>query len=91
MPKKPEHYTSAAERAHGTHGKGDDREVLLSPEPTLQGNEGDPESKPDSVAWQRGQTGNLSGAGWGSEAAGGSVSDKRSPKKTKDGGKKKKS
>ena len=51
--------------------------------PTSPGNHNEPEADPDSRAWQEGQTGKLSGAGWGSEPAGGSVVDKRGPKKDK--------
>ena len=71
----------AADRAHGTHGKGDAREELESDSPSLAGNAGRPESEPGSDAWQQGQGGNLKDAAWGNAAGGGSVIDKRSPKK----------
>lgn len=68
---------SAAERAHGTHGKGDDREERDEPSPIRPGNErvrAGERVSPDTA-------GELADAGWGSSAAGGSVSDKRSPEK----------
>jgi hypothetical protein len=56
---------SAAQRGHGAHGKGDSREEHVDP--------ATPE--PDfSKGTDRGGS-----AGWGSERAGGSVSDKRGP------------
>lgn len=56
-----------------------EREAAMPP--TEPGNHNEPESDPNSSAWEEGQTGKLSGAGWGSEPAGGSVVDKRGPKK----------
>jgi len=77
---KPHYQTGAADRAHGTHGKGDAREERLD-EPVVEpGNAGDPESAPESRAYQQGQEGNLSDAAWGNAASGGSVIDKRPPK-----------
>jgi hypothetical protein len=78
---KPHYQTSAADRAHGTHGKGDSREQYLAESPVEPGNAGRPESAPDARAYQQGQDGNLSDAAWGNAASGGSVIDKRSPKK----------
>lgn len=58
---------SAAQRAHGTHGRGDSREELDTPTAPL----------PDMAKGSdRGGS-----SGWGSEASGGSDQDKRPPKK----------
>ncbi|MFL5575265.1 MAG: hypothetical protein ACJ79S_04785 [Gemmatimonadaceae bacterium] len=65
----PEHYTeSAADRAHGTHGKGDVREQRLD-EANVQ-----PPNPPTA------DVGLTSDANWGDAASGGSTIDKRSPK-----------
>ena len=69
-PDKPERHA---------HDDQNDREAAMPP--TKAGNHNEPEAHPDSRAWQEGQTSKLSGAGWGSEPAGGSVVDKRGPKK----------
>ena len=67
-----ERAESATERAHGTHGQGDAREELRTDGPVYEGNEEQaPQRKMDDE-----RTG---GAGWGSESAGGSVTDKRAP------------
>lgn len=59
---------SATKKAHGTHGKGDAREELESPA----------HPEPDESEGQGRGT-----AAWGSEGAGGSVIDRRPPKKEK--------
>ncbi len=64
----------ASQRAHGVHGEGDAREHRRDDERTLPGDSDD--STPTSD-----RTGDYSVAGWGSEAAGGSVADKRNPGK----------
>ena len=57
---------SAAQRAHGTHGRGDSREELDTPAVPL----------PDMAKGSdRGGS-----SGWGSEASGGNDQDKRPPK-----------
>ncbi|HEX6967139.1 MAG TPA: hypothetical protein VF166_15220 [Gemmatimonadaceae bacterium] len=68
---------SAPAKAHGTHGKGDDREQLDSRPPTLPGSntrEQDDESPAERVDPRHAH---LSDAGWGSSGSGGSVVDKR--------------
>lgn len=55
---------SAADRAHGTHGKGDTREKRLDDAPVQPGH-------------ARGGDATRGSDGWGSEGAGGSVIDKR--------------
>jgi hypothetical protein len=76
---KPHYQTSAADKAHGTHGKGDSREQLVNDSPVEPGNAGNPESAAESRAYRTGQEGNLADSAWGNAAAGGSVIDKRPP------------
>ena len=74
----PEHFRqSAADRAHGTHGKGDSREVLHDT-PNATAADG---SKDSSI-----RSGNVQGgtAGWGSESVGGSTVERRSEPRGKD-------
>ncbi len=80
MADRPHNESSAEDRAHGAHGKGDSRESFDSPSPTGAGNSGNKESDPRAAARGRSQDGNLGDAGWGSGSAGGSVADKRPPK-----------
>lgn len=75
---------SAASKAHGTHGKGDTREVL---EDTVAVDSGDdrqarqggagPDEAPDPAQFAKNATGRMGGPGWGSEAVGGSAVDRR--------------
>jgi hypothetical protein len=74
----PEHFReSAADRAHGTHGKGDSREVLHDT-PNAAAADG---SKDSSIRGGGVQGGT---AGWGSEGAGGSTVERRSEPRGKD-------
>src|SRR5207302_7414290 len=83
----PQHANlSAGQRAHGTHGKGSVDEELNDPQATDTGDDaqlrragggGDRPPTPDKFRDQA--TGHMGGAGWGSEAAGGSVVDRRPP------------
>lgn len=67
-----EHFRqSAADRAHGTHGKGDSREVLHDTP-----NSSAADGSHDSAIREAGVEGGS--AGWGSEGAGGSEVDRRS-------------
>lgn len=67
----PEHFREgAADRAHGTHGKGDSRESLHdSP------NAGGPDGSHDTSIRGHGAEGGADG--WGDEASGGSTFDRR--------------
>lgn len=68
----PEHYkTSASDRAHGTHGKGDMRETRLDDAPV------EPAINEDIGV------GRLSDASWGAPGAGGSTIDKLPEKNRK--------
>ena len=75
---------SAASKAHGTHGKGDTREVLedevavdTGDNPQARRGGAGPDEAPDPVQFAKNATGRMGGAGWGSEAAGGSAVDRR--------------
>ena len=75
----PEHFRqSAADRAHGTHGKGDSREVLHDT-PNTSAADG---SKDGSIRGGGGVEGGS--AGWGSESVGGSTVERRSEPRGKD-------
>jgi len=71
MTDKPHHKTGAADRAHGTHGRGDAREERLDDATVDPGNTADVEARRKFV------DGRMGDAGWGSEASGGSSIDKR--------------
>lgn len=81
----PEHYrTSAASRAHGTHGRGGDEELLADEQATDTGDNpqlrragGGGDQAPDPNKFRENSPGNMGGAGWGSESVGGSVVDRR--------------
>ena len=91
--KREHNVENASDRAHGALGKGDLRETKQDAARTEAGNSGLPESAQQNVNQDapqdsnvarraqspEGQTSKLSGAGWGSEASGGSVADKRGP------------
>jgi hypothetical protein len=79
MTDTPHHREEAADRAHGTHGKGDGRERRVDDTPVQSGSEGDHQNAGASDADAK--TGQLGDAGWGSAGAGGSVVDKRGPEK----------
>lgn len=74
----PHDMEQASDRAHGAHGKGDERETRLDPEPTGPGNEGASQGSGADAAER--STSRLSDAAWGAGAAGGSVVDKRGKK-----------
>jgi hypothetical protein len=74
MAGKRDNINGAPDKAHGTHGKGDAEERLQSEAPTKPGGAG-----PSKSGEQHGE---FSDAGWGSDASGGSVADKRSPKRS---------
>jgi hypothetical protein len=74
MTKKRNNIHGAPDKAHGTHGRGFADERHQSETPTKPGSAG-----PSKSGEQHGE---FSDAGWGSEASGGSVVDKRSPKKS---------
>jgi hypothetical protein len=80
MADKPHYQTGAADRAHGTHGKGDAREERLDDRVVEPGNSGKAQSAADPRRDPNAHDGNLSDTGWGNAAAGGSVIDKRPPK-----------
>ena len=81
----PEHSRmSAASKAHGTHGKGRNEELLVDEQATDTGDNpqlrragGGGNQAPDPNKFRENSAGNMGGAGWGSEAAGGSVVDRR--------------
>ena len=79
MSDKPHHLEEAADRAHGTHGKGDGRERRVDDARVESGSEGDHQSAEASDL--QAKAGQLGDAGWGSAGAGGSVVDKRGPEK----------
>ena len=79
---------SAADRAHGTHGKGDSREQFADDRASKPGNEraaqaGEGNVDPQKLANQL--TSELGDAGWGAAAAVDSTFDARSPKKSGEG------
>ena len=71
MTDKPHYQTGAADKAHGTHGRGDGREERLDEAQVEPGNTADVEKE---GKWKEGRMGD---AGWGSEGSGGSSIDKR--------------
>ena len=80
----PERVASAESRAHGTHGKGDDRERLLDEQavdtgddPQLRNAGGGGNRAPEPNAFRENSEGRMGGPGWGSEGAGGSSVDRR--------------
>jgi hypothetical protein len=77
--RRPRNMESASDRAHGTHGRGDERESRLDPAATEAGNAGDPASASRARKAADAEHGKLSDPAWGSGAAGGSVADKRPP------------
>ncbi|GJG85652.1 hypothetical protein tb265_08330 [Gemmatimonadetes bacterium T265] len=74
--------------AHGTHGKGDSREVLNDEkavdsgdrESSRRGGAG-PDDAPDPAKFAKQLDGRMGGAGWGSESVGGSAVDRRHDEK----------
>src|SRR5215204_3038667 len=77
----PEHYRQEPEdRAHGTHGKGFSDETRVDDAPITTGDRDTLRQAQDPEAFKRtADKGNMGGAGWGNEAAGGSSVDKRPP------------
>lgn len=74
----------AAAHAHGTHGKGDSRERLhdevavdTGDDPQFRRGGAGPNEAPDPAKFAKHAEGRMGGAGWGSEAAGGSAVDRR--------------
>ncbi|HKG93236.1 MAG TPA: hypothetical protein VKA84_15125 [Gemmatimonadaceae bacterium] len=87
MANKDHSETSAGDRAHGTHGKGDARETANPaqprPEPHDAGSRA--QEQPLKVHGDKLDPENVGGStGWGGEASGGSTIDKRSEKKGRD-------
>ena len=85
----PGHYRmSAADKAHGTRGKGDAEEVLSDPQATDTGDDaqlrrtGARDEPPSPERMRENSTGRMGGAGWGSEQVGGSSVDRRPPDQT---------
>jgi hypothetical protein len=78
MGDKPHHETGAADRAHGTHGKGDAREERLDDAVVEPGNSADVEAQRKFVE------GRMGDPQWGSEGSGGSTVDKRPEKGRKE-------
>ena len=77
---------SAANKAHGTHGKGRSEELLDDPQATDTGDDaqlrragGGGDQAPDPNKFRENSAGRMGGAGWGSEQVGGSVVDRRPP------------
>ena len=70
--------------AHGTHGRGDSREVMNDEkavdsgdrEQSRHGGAG-PDDAPDPATFAKQLDGRMGGAGWGSESVGGSAVDRR--------------
>jgi hypothetical protein len=83
MARSPREADSATERAHGTHGEGDDREQLDSNPPTRPGSNTREQNAEPPAERVDPRHAHLSDAGWGSSGAGGSVVDKRKPGKKK--------
>lgn len=87
MPKDeyPNTGETAADHAHGTHGKGDGREKLQDEARVKSSSQGDhesPRAEEHLASRERdreAKTGQMGDAGWGSEGSGGSVIDRRSP------------
>ena len=77
---------SADRKAHGAHGKGFSDEQLVDEQATDTGDDaqlrragGGGDQAPDPDKFRENAPGRTGGAGWGSEAAGGSVVDRRPP------------
>jgi endonuclease-3 len=76
---------SAAQRAHGTHGKGGSEELLDDPQATDTGDDaqlrraGGRDEPPSPDKFRDNAVGRMGGAGWGSEQVGGSTVDRRPP------------
>ena len=75
---------SAADRAHGTHGRGDAEERLVDEQavdtgddPQLRRAGGGGDQPPSPTKMRDNAEGRMGGPGWGSEAAGGSSVDRR--------------
>ena len=75
---------SAESKAHGAHGRGDNEErrddeqaTDTGDNPQLRRAGGGGDRAPTPDAFREQSTGNMGGSGWGSEAAGGSVVDRR--------------
>ena len=74
--------------AHGTHGRGDSREVMNDEkavdsgdrEASRRGGAG-PDDAPDPKSFAKQLDGRMDGAGWGSESVGGSSVDRRHDEK----------
>ena len=82
----PDHANmSAASRAHGTHGKGKDEELLTDPQATDTGDDaqlrraGGRNEAPDPQKFRDNAAGHMGGPGWESEQVGGSTVDRRPP------------
>ena len=76
----------ADSKAHGAHGKGRNEERLIDEQATDTGDDaqlrragGGGDRAPEPNAFRENAPGRMGGAGWGSEAAGGSVVDRRPP------------
>ena len=68
------------DRAHGTHGKGFSDEARVDDAPLTTGDRDTLRQARDPERFKRtARKGNMGGAGWGNEAAGGSSVDKRPP------------
>ena len=82
--------TDGASRfAHGTHGRGDSREVMNDPKAVDSGDRessrragAGPDEAPDPTKFADQLEGRMGGAGWGSEAVGGSAVDRRQSEST---------
>jgi hypothetical protein len=79
---------SADRKAHGAHGKGFSDEQLVDEQATDTGDDaqlrragGGGDQAPDPDKFRENAPGRMGGAGWGSEAVGGSVVDRRPPDK----------
>ncbi len=78
----------ASEFAHGTHGRGDSREVMNDEKAVDSGDRessrrggGGPDDAPDPKKFADQLEGRMMGAGWGSESVGGSAVDRRHDEK----------
>jgi hypothetical protein len=77
---------SAGSKTHGTHGKGRNEEVLSDEQATDTGDDaqlrragGGGDRAPSPQKFRDNAAGHMGGAGWGSEAVGGSSVDRRPP------------
>ena len=78
----------ASAYAHGTHGRGDSREEMNDEKAVDSGDRqssrragAGPDDAPDPKKFAEQLEGRMGGAGWGSEAAGGSAVDRRHSEK----------